>query len=482
MKKKKNFDLSLYLITDKKLAGKRSVADVARQAIGGGATVIQLRDKNADYEEMVASGRELIRVAGGKIPVIVNDDIEVAMAIGAQGVHVGQKDMPAKNAREKIGDEMVLGVSAGSVEEAIKAEQDGADYIGAGPVFPTSTKLDADPCIGLDGLRNIKASVSIPVVAIGGISAKNAGEVLKVADGIAVVSAVMAADDPRQAAEGLLKIVKKKNNFMKETNTWVVELFSQIRRQKPLIHHITNFVVMNDTANITLYLGALPVMAHAHEEMAEMTAHAGALVLNIGTLDDQWIGSMLAAGDAANKKGIPIILDCVGAGATAYRTKACEQLINKLHVSVIKGNAGEIGALSGAGGEVRGVESVGEINDLASVVKKYALRTKATVVATGKRDIVSDGKIVYGVDNGDAWLSRIVGSGCMATSMIGAFCAVSPDRALASAGALSCFGLAAELAAKDAKGPASFKTALFDAVSNMGEKTFAVGVKIVRIE
>lgn len=269
---------------------------------------------------------------------------------------------------------------------------------------------------------------------------------------------------------------------MQKINIRVSKLLSEIKKQKPLIHHITNFVVMNDTANITLHLGALPVMAHAHEEAQEMTGHAGALILNIGTLAEYWIESMLKAGKMANEKGIPIILDAVGAGATAYRTKVCERLMDELNIAVIKGNAGEIGALSGAGGKVRGVESVGNISDLASIVRNYAIKTGAAVVATGKRDIISDGKTVYAVENGNAWLSTITGSGCMATSVIGAFCAVEHDHALASAGALACLGLSAELAEKDAKGPASFKVALLDAVYNMDEKTLGSGTRVSKIK
>lgn len=269
---------------------------------------------------------------------------------------------------------------------------------------------------------------------------------------------------------------------MEKINIQAGEILSKIRKQKPLIHHITNFVVMNDTANITIHLGASPVMAHAHEEMKEMTVIAGALVLNIGTLTEYWIGSMLIAGEVANKKGIPIILDAVGAGATTYRTKVCRQLIKNLHISVIKGNAGEIGILSGAGGKVKGVESVGEVNNLVLAVKNYAAKTKATVIATGKRDIISDGMVVYAVDNGNEWLPSITGTGCMSTAAVGAFCAVEQNHALASAAALACFGLAAELAAKDIKGPAGFKVALFDAVYNMDEKTLAKGVKITKME
>ncbi|MFA6096061.1 MAG: thiamine phosphate synthase [Candidatus Paceibacterota bacterium] len=213
MKMKNNLGFSLYVITDRKLAGSRLITDVVRRAVLGGATIIQLRDKDASDEELIAVGKELMKITQGKIPLIINDNIKAAMAIGAQGIHLGQKDMPALKAKEMIGDAMILGVSASSVEEAIRAEKDGADYIGAGPIFPTSTKPDASPAIGLEGLKNIKNAVSIPVVAIGGINMKNAGEVAKIADGVAVVSAIMPARDPKRAAEELLKIfINVKNN------------------------------------------------------------------------------------------------------------------------------------------------------------------------------------------------------------------------------------------------------------------------------
>lgn len=205
----KTFDLKLYVITDRYLVGRKSLIDVVKQAIEGGASVIQLRDKNIDDEAMITLGKNIMVLTKGKIPLIVNDRVNVALAIGAQGIHVGQDDIPARQVKKIIGNSMMLGVSANTVSEAKKAELDGADYIGAGPVFQTSTKLDADPVIGLHGLRKIKESVSIPVVGIGGINAKNAKDVIKIADGIAVVSAVMAAKDPKKATQNLSEIIKK---------------------------------------------------------------------------------------------------------------------------------------------------------------------------------------------------------------------------------------------------------------------------------
>ncbi len=245
------------------------------------------------------------------------------------------------------------------------------------------------------------------------------------------------------------------------------ENLAKIRRDKPLVHHMTNLVVMNDTANITLHVGALPVMAHAPEEVAEMVAIAGALLLNPGTLTKELIESMLVAGKRANELGIPVVLDPVGAGATTFRTTSNMRILSEVKVSIVRANAGEVGALTGAGGEVKGVESVGDIADPVSLAKEAAKRFGLTVAMTGARDIVTDGERVIGVDNGDGWLSTLTGTGCMATTMVAAFAAVDKDPLVAAVGGLASYGIAAEMAAKKAEGPASFKEALMDSVYNL---------------
>lgn len=269
---------------------------------------------------------------------------------------------------------------------------------------------------------------------------------------------------------------------MKKINTYAAGLLTKIKSSKPLIHHITNFVVMNDTANITLHIGALPVMAHAYEEMQEMTSMANALVINIGTLSKEWVKSMVLSGKTANRKKIPIILDPVGAGATKLRTKTSLNLLRTLKISVLRGNSGEIGALSGAGGEVKGVESVKGVRDPEKVAEQLAKRYKTVVAITGKRDIISSDKELYYVENGHELLSTITGTGCMSTTVIAAFCAVEKNYALATAGALAFFGLAGEQAAKKAHGPASFKVALLDAVYNMSQVFFEKNARILQIK
>ena len=202
--------IGLHVLTDRELPYPRSLLKIMESAISGGAPVLQLRDKHASLKETISLGKQLQALLTDKnISLIVNDNIDAALALNAAGVHIGQKDTPAEKVRQIIGKKMILGVSVSSVRQAIKAQEDGADYIGAGPLFPTKTKSDADPVLGLKGLREIKMRVDIPVIAIGGITLENAFETAEIADGIAVISAVLKASDPKKAVMDFLKIIKK---------------------------------------------------------------------------------------------------------------------------------------------------------------------------------------------------------------------------------------------------------------------------------
>jgi hydroxyethylthiazole kinase len=245
-----------------------------------------------------------------------------------------------------------------------------------------------------------------------------------------------------------------------------------IRERKPLVHQITNYVVMNETANATLALGALPVMAHAREEVEEMASIAAALVLNIGTLSPPWVEAMVAAGGAASAAGVPVVLDPVGAGATTYRTETARRVLDELDVSVVRGNAAEIATLAGREAEIRGVESIAA-SDSAAELARAAARELGTVAAvTGAVDQVSDGEHVVAVANGHPLLASITGSGCMATAITGCFLAVRPEAPLAAAAeALVAFGVAGEDAAQNADGPGSFHVALYDALHRLDPAT-----------
>lgn len=255
-------------------------------------------------------------------------------------------------------------------------------------------------------------------------------------------------------------------------------LLAAVKEKRPLVHHITNYVTVNDCANVTLCIGAAPVMAHAREEVAEMVSMASALVLNIGTLDHGQVESMLAAGAEAGERGIPIILDPVGAGATMLRTEAARKLLHKLHVSVLKGNAGEIAVLAGAEGKVRGVDSLGVRGDPAEIARKLAGALGIVVAVSGATDVVTDGERTLLVDNGHPMMGMVSGTGCMAASVAGAFAAVTRDGVASTAAALAALGLAGERAAAKCDTPASYKIALIDETYRLKPEDLYKGAKV----
>ena len=249
------------------------------------------------------------------------------------------------------------------------------------------------------------------------------------------------------------------------------ESLGRLRLSKPLVHQITNYVVMNETANATLALGALPVMAHAPEEVEEMVGFAGALVLNIGTLSSHWVEAMLAAGKSANASGVPVVLDPVGAGATRYRTETAKRILDEVEVAVLRGNAGEVATLAGVAAEMRGVESIGAGGDPFDIAQEAARTLGVVASVTGPVDHVSDGEQVAKIANGDKMLASITGTGCMASAVTGCFLAVADSAFDGAVEALVAFGVAGEDAARDAKGPGSFHVNLYDALAGLDPAT-----------
>ena len=207
--KPKNIDYALYLVTDRWLARGRSTLEIVKAAVSGGVTCIQLREKACSTREFIAQALAIKTFLGTrKIPLIINDRLDVALAVEADGVHLGQSDMPLEMAQKIAGPSMLIGISAESVQDAIAAENGGADYLGISPIYATPTKTDTAPPLGLPGLREIKKRVHIPLVGIGGLNASNAAEVIRNgADGVAVVSAIVAADEPETAAKHLKQII-----------------------------------------------------------------------------------------------------------------------------------------------------------------------------------------------------------------------------------------------------------------------------------
>ncbi len=242
-----------------------------------------------------------------------------------------------------------------------------------------------------------------------------------------------------------------------------------IRARRPLVHNITNYVVMNSTANALLSLGASPVMAHAVEEVEDLAAIAGALVINIGTLSAPWIEAMARAGRAARAAGVPVVLDPVGAGATRLRTDTSLRLLREVRPTVVRGNASEILALGAAGGGGRGVDAAHTVDQARAVATELARASGAVVAVTGVEDYVTDGRTGVRVANGHPLMARVTGTGCAATAVTGAFCAVERDPLAAAAAALVVFGIAGELAAAGGPRPGTYQVRLLDALDEVDE-------------
>ncbi|GED28585.1 hydroxyethylthiazole kinase [Brevibacillus agri] len=245
------------------------------------------------------------------------------------------------------------------------------------------------------------------------------------------------------------------------------KLLETVRKRNPLVHNITNVVVTNFTANGLLALGASPVMAYAEQEVADMAKIAGALVLNMGTLNEREVEAMLIAGSSANRHQVPVLFDPVGAGATPYRTETAQKIVRELDVTLIRGNAAEIANVIGEAWEIKGVDAGEAGGDVATLAKAAAQKLKTVVAITGKVDVIADGSRVYAIHNGHPILTKVTGTGCLLTSVMGAFAAVEKDTLLAGAAALVTYGVAAQLAAQKTadEGPGSFQIQFLNALS-----------------
>ncbi|MCM0755999.1 hydroxyethylthiazole kinase [Desulfovibrio aminophilus] len=252
----------------------------------------------------------------------------------------------------------------------------------------------------------------------------------------------------------------------------------RIRRANPLVLNVTNNVVTNITANALLALGASPAMSHAAEDAKELAWLAQAVVLNIGTPAADYVESMFAAGASAREKGIPVILDPVAAGATAYRRRLCRDLLENVRPSVIRGNASEIMALAGENAVSKGADSVHGSGEARSAARSLARAHSCVVCVSGAVDYVTDGKTTLAVSNGVELMTKVTGLGCTATALIGAFTAVNADRLTATAHAMAVMGLAGELAAQGASGPGTLEARFLDALYTLDEAAVAAGARL----
>lgn len=261
----------------------------------------------------------------------------------------------------------------------------------------------------------------------------------------------------------------------------IAENLNRVKTKRPLVHHITNYVTVNDCANIVLAIGASPVMADDLEEVEEMVGFAGALVVNIGTLNARTIESMSKAGVKAKTLGIPVVLDPVGVGATALRTKTAQDFIAKVRPDVIRGNMSEIKVLSGVHVGIKGVDSIADTQDAAAVAIELSRRFECVIAITGKTDIIAYKNQLCTICNGHEKLSQVTGTGCMSTSLVGAYCGANDDCFVAATAGIVTMGLAGEIAYRSLRsddGIGTFKVRLFDAISNMAAETLLKGGRV----
>lgn len=534
---KSDIDYSLYLVTGRELlpAGKDYYESLEESLKDGHVTVVQLREKNVDSGDFLEIAEKSLKICDKyKVPMLINDNLSVALALPERvGLHIGQTDVPVQQARKILGPNRVLGLSVHNVEQAKDALELGiVDYVGVGPVYGTKSKagIEEKDVLGPRGASRILEALKsgtkrLPCVLIGGLNEKTAARSLFAAvgdgnwpDGIAVISAIVADQTPSVPAANLAKIVnsfKQASSFHTEnlsankpaftssydirssTIDQIAELLRFHRASlngPPLIQTLTSHVSSTLSANIALAFSSSPIMSHQEAEAEDLGKVTGAVVLNIGTIGDEARRGMRAVGGVANRGGKPVVLDPVGVGASSFRKEVVEEIMNHTQITLLKGNAAELSAISGLGDvQSRGVDSgSGTLKDPVNLVLSMARKEKCLALLTGKEDYLSNGQHAVKVSNGHELLGRITGSGCalgvvvaasmaaacnftkhnnIPTKSLGSFMVNSDSNMLfigALMGVLS-MNIASELAAErpDVRGPGTFIPALIDELAAM---------------
>lgn len=459
---------TLYLVTDQDLMSTNTLEEAVEQACKGGVTLVQIREKHASHEDFlkVAKRCKAITDAYG-VGLIINDDPYVAVEIGAMGVHVGQDDTPVPEVRAIVGPDAIIGVSAHSVEEAQKAQAEGADYLGIGGITTTATKPEA-AALTMEEMDAIMDSVDIPAVVIGGVNAKTIPlcRGRKFA-GYSVVSAIISQPDITAAASQLLSIIKE--NTMKTAEELRNDIRACVRKVKetnPMAPSITNFVTIDYVANAQLAVGGSAAMVYLPDE-GEMLAGSASMYLNMGTLMPVYEQTIPATGKALCAAGAPWVLDPVGIGIGSLRIKLLLS-VKDCKPGIIRCNASEAIALASlwgltAGQEsgVRGVDSTDSVADAQDAAVALARHTGGAVAISGEEDLITDGYQVARVKGGNALLTCITGSGC-SLGGVAAIYATSADPFVAALTASVAYDLAADRAAQVADAPGSFKVAFLD--------------------
>lgn len=454
----------LYAVTDRSwLKEGETLADAVSQAILGGVTFVQFREKEWKNESSITALKEgegldseLVELARSvqavcrayHVPFVINDNVELAKEIDADGVHLGLSDMAIQKARVLLGPDKIIGATAKTIEQAKMAQQAGANYLGSGAIFGTTTKKDAKP-MTKELLQKICESVEIPVVAIGGIDAENVADLRGLPiSGVAVVSGIFAKKNKRRAAR-------------------------EIREQlygAPIIQCITNHVTVNPVANLILSSYGSPIMAHHPKEVEEVQKSAKALLLNLGATDDY--EAMKLAYQTALKEKHVVVIDPVGVSGITFRRAFLMELLELGSPTCIRGNYAEIAAIAknvSTGAGLDGIDGALSTDEMEAVCGKLAAKLDCIVVASGKTDFISDGTAHFRLREGHPMQKKLTGSGCMLSAAICTELALlEENRSKIKTVVQVClrFEEAAKRAAEDValeeKGIYSFQTRFFD--------------------
>lgn len=507
-------DYTLYLVTDSTMLPEgTTLLSQVEAALKNGVTIVQLREKDTDTKTLIHKALELKQLCDRyEVPLIIDDRVDVAMAIDASGVHVGQSDMPIPMVRKLVGPEKIVGWSVGKVEEVDMIAQWGPEmvnYIGVGTVFDTQTKKDIKKIpFGPEGVSKILTRLEekkchwCRTVAIGGLHPDNIARTIYQAqsqtgsrsvDGICVVSEIMASKDAAEATKNLRNILKQERfNFLNTTSIESeedhikkeIQWTKKVKNISPLIHHITNRVHQNFGANVALAIGCSPIMSEVASEFADLSAIPNAvLLLNTGSVAD--IDTLTHAVKTYNAQKRPIVFDPVGFSASATRLNTNLKLLSAGQYSCIKGNAGEIMGIAGVGGKMKGVDSSGSYNleTLIEATQIVAFKYRTIAVCSGKVDIVVDGtvslvsplskglsvtpkKLPYTlIETTDIPLfDKITASGCSLGTVIAGYVSAAPENKLYDAvtAAVRLYKEAGTKANTTANGSGSFQVHLID--------------------
>ncbi|KAL7272215.1 thiamine biosynthetic bifunctional enzyme [Rhizina undulata] len=499
-------DLVLYLVTDSSLLPPNTtLASHVESAIKGGVTIVQLREKKLETAAFIALAREIHAITkAAEVPLLINDRVDVALAVGCEGVHIGWKDIDYSTARKLLGPHAIIGLSVSNLEQAKAATATSCDYLGIGPVYATATKPNHNYPLAPQGVRKILEYLQssavyryIPVVAIGSVNTTNIQRVKyqsefisddgsqRSINGVAVVSAIIAAPDAEVAARNLKSLFDSQPPWIPlnkvlpskmETSSipsLLLKPLKAIWQKTPLVHHITNNVVKTFSANVTLAIGASPIMSEDIHELPDLAAITGGLVVNMGTSQKDARGLLLAAVQENNARGNPVVLDPVGAGATRMRRETVKVLLEGSYLDVIKGNEGEIRTVAGEEVQMRGVDTAGErgkLETLIEIVRSLARRERNIIIMTGVTDIISDGSHTVLLQNGHEYQGYCTGIGCSLASVIAAALAASDktmrEKFIACVAAVTAYNIAAERAARTpgVNGPGTWVSVFVDKI------------------